>query len=266
MFISRCVYYFSSIPTLAFGVKNWSLIMFKLAKQTSWPFMIDLRGGYRFWVRSLMDIWVIKETCLDRDYERNSVRIEDNWVVIDIGAGLGDFAISVACEHPSTQVYAYEPFPNSFHLLQNNIALNHVVNVHPFPYAIGAYSGTMHLNTTTKIPLQHSTAKTVASLDAKTALRVASLSLDDVFNEQQLSYCDFLKVDCEGGEYDILFNASEITLKKIRNICLEYHNGVTRFSHTDLVNYLQQRGFQVKTVSNPVHRHLGFLYAHQSLG
>jgi FkbM family methyltransferase len=263
MFTSRYVYYLSSILTLIFGVQNWPLIMFKLARQTNRPFILNLKIGYRFWVRSLMDIWIIKETCLDRDYERNSTRIKDNWVVIDIGAGLGDFTISAACEHPSNHIYAYEPFPNSFNLLQDNLALNHVANVSAFPYAIGAHSGTIYLDTTTEIAVQHSTAKTVPSSNTKTALQVTSLSLDDIFEEQQLSCCDFLKIDCEGGEYDILFNASEMTLKKTRNICLEYHNGVTHFSHNDLVTYLRQKGFQVKTIPNPVHKNLGFLYANQ---
>ncbi|WP_322488132.1 hypothetical protein [Chloroflexus sp.] len=30
---------------------------------------IRLRPGYAFWVRGLMDVWVVKETVLDRDYE-----------------------------------------------------------------------------------------------------------------------------------------------------------------------------------------------------
>ena len=53
--------------------------------------IIRLRGsGLQFRVRTAMDVWVIKETCLDRDYEYGMV-LQDNWTIIDIGAGLGDF-------------------------------------------------------------------------------------------------------------------------------------------------------------------------------
>lgn len=205
-----------------------------------------------------MDVWIIKETCLDRDYESVATVIRDNWTVIDIGAGLGDFAVSVAYEHPSCRVYAYEPFPESYRLLEENIKLNSVSNVVAAPIAVGAWSGEMTLFAT-GAAVQHTTA-TPSSV---VAITVQGLCLDDVFKVNKLSFCDFLKIDCEGGEFDILFNASETTLKKIRNISLEYHEGVTKFSHTDLVTYLQQRGFEVKTIPNPVHKHLGFLYAHQ---
>jgi len=206
-----------------------------------------------------MDVWIIKETCLDRDYESNATLIQDGWTVIDIGAGLGDFAISVAYGHPNCQVYAYEPFPESYRLLDENIKLNSISNVVVAPIAIGAQSGEMALFTT-GAAVQHTT--TNASSTAA-AITIQGLSLDDVFEVNALSVCDFLKMDCEGGEFDILFNASEATLKKIRNICLEYHDGATEFSHTDLVDYLRQRGFQVRTSPNPVHNRLGFLYAHQ---
>jgi FkbM family methyltransferase len=206
-----------------------------------------------------MDVWIIKETCLDRDYESNATPIQDGWTIIDIGAGLGDFAISVAYEHPRCQIYAYEPFPESYRLLEENIVLNSTNNVVAAPIAIGAQSGKMTLFAT-GAAVQHSTTNTLGPAEA---ISIQGLCLDDVFEVNAIAVCDFMKMDCEGGEFDILFNASEATLKKIKNICLEYHNGVTKFSHTDLMDYLQNRGFQVKTVPNPVHSHLGFLYAYQ---
>lgn len=205
-----------------------------------------------------MDVWIIKETCLDRDYESNATSIQDGWTIIDIGAGLGDFAVSVAYAHPDCRVYAYEPFPESYRLLEENIKLNSVSNVIAAPMAVGARSGEMTLFTM-GAAVQHTT--TISSL--ATAIPVQGLCLDDVFAVNALSVCDFLKMDCEGGEFDILFNASAATLKKIRNICLEYHDGATEFSHLDLVDYLRQRGFQIEISPNPVHKHLGFLYAHQ---
>jgi FkbM family methyltransferase len=204
-----------------------------------------------------MDVWIIKETCLDRVYELNATPIQDDWTIIDVGAGLGDFAISVAYEHPGCQVYAYEPFPESFRLLEENIRLNSTSNVIAFPVAVGAQSGAMTLFTT-GAAVQHTTINASRQADA---ISVQGLCLDDVLEVNAIKVCDFLKIDCEGGEFDILLNASEATLQKVKNICLEYHDGVTRFSHTDLVDYLQKRGFQVRTAPNPVHGHLGFLYA-----
>lgn len=255
--IRRIGYYLSSIPTILGQIENWYVCFGLLAKKK--PVIIRLRNGCQFKVRSLMDVWIIKETCIDRDYESVATAIQDNWTVIDIGAGLGDFAVSVAYEHPNCRVYAYEPFPESYRLLEENIKLNSISNVIAAPMAVGARSGEMTLFTT-GAAVQHTTTNISGLAEAVT---VQGLCLDDVFKVNDLLLCNFLKIDCEGGEFDILFNASEATLKKIENISIEYHDGVTGFSHKDLVTYLQQRGFEVKTVPNPVHKHLGFLYAHQ---
>ncbi len=254
--IRRIKYYLSSILTILGQIQNWSTCFGLLLNKES--VVIRLKNGCQFKVRSLMDVWIIKETCLDHDYESNATPIQDGWTLIDIGAGLGDFAISVAYEHPSCRIYAYEPFPASFRLLEENIRLNAINNVATFPIAVGARSGAMTLFAT-GAAVQHTTTNTSRAAEAIT---IQGLSLDDVFAANAIEVCDFLKMDCEGGEFDILFNTSETTLKKIKNICLEYHDGVTNFSHTDLIDYLQTRGFQVETTPNPVHSHLGFLYAH----
>lgn len=65
---------------------------------------MKLRNGQQVKVRSLMDIWIVKETCLDKDYEVNGVPIADGWQVVDIGAGLGDFVLSAANERPNCKI------------------------------------------------------------------------------------------------------------------------------------------------------------------
>jgi len=258
--IARLRYYLSSIPTILGQIRNWYVCFGLLL--TKRPVIIRLKNGCQFKVRNVMDVWIIKETCLDRDYESHAIPIQEGWIVIDIGAGLGDFAVSVAYEHPGCHVYAYEPFPESFRLLEENIILNGTRNVTPFPVAVGATSEPMTLFTI-GTAVQHSTTSASRHVHSIT---VKGLSLDDVLETNAIPVCDFLKMDCEGGEFDILFSASEATLRKIRHICLEYHDGVTKFSHADLVEYLQKRGFHVRTAPNPAHKHLGFLYAFRPSG
>ena len=254
----RLQYYLSSILTVLRQVENWhALPGLALRKQ---PVVLRLRNGCAFKVRSLMDVWIVKETCLDRDYESNCVQIQDGWVVIDIGAGIGEFAILTAREHPGSRVYAFEPFPESFGLLQENLGLNMVGNVRAFQTAVGPRSGKMTLATTGEA-VQHTTTSSTVSGSAAATITVQGLSLDDLFRATGVEHCDFLKMDCEGCEFQVLLNGSQTTLRKIDRICLEYHDGFTEFSHLDLVEYLQQHGFQTKVVPNPVHSYLGFLYA-----
>ena len=259
LILSRLFYYLASIPTLLSGVKNCLPVLAALARRSARrPFVVELRDGCRFLVRTPMDIWVLKEAYLDRQYERASVEIQDGWDIIDIGAGLGDFAICAAQGHPHSTIYAYEPFPESFTLLQENLRLNQIGNVKPFPYAVGSQSGSMQLQFVTPEPVQHSTA---TENKAHESVSVRSITLDQVFAELGLIRCDFLKMDCEGAEYEILFNASAATLGKIKHICLEHHDGVTPFSHTDLMRFFEKKGFQVRRLPSPAYRHLGLLYA-----
>ncbi len=264
--LSRSRYYLASIPTLLRGVKNWPTLLalfLPLLRRESQP-LIELRpGGLRFKVRSAMDVWIIKETCLDRDYERAGVELEDGWIILDIGAGLGDFSVHAAKRHPGSLVFAYEPFPESFALLQENVKLNGLDSVRMFPNAVGSVASSQMVLYAVGAAVQHRTAATVGAASA-TSVTVASVTLDQIFEEQRLSRCDFLKIDCEGAEYEILFQASDQTLGKIKHICLEYHDGVTPYSHEDLAQFLRDKGFRIQMRPNPVHRRLGFLYAANS--
>lgn len=221
--------------------------------------VVELRNGCRFKVRGLMDVWIVKETCLDQDYESHCSDIGNDWTVVDIGAGIGDFAVSVARRHPACQVYAYEPFPESFALLKENAQLNSVSNISAFPLAIGSQSGKVALFASGEA-VQHSTSELAIS-EAAPTLEVQALTLDEALQSNEIEHCDFLKIDCEGCEFGMLFNTSRETLDKISHICLEYHDGFTEYSHGDLESFLGQCGFEVLTAPNPVHSHLGFLHA-----
>lgn len=264
MLLSRLRYYLASLPPLLVGIRNWPVVLATfLHLPIRKPVVVEVRSnGNRYHVCTPLDIWVIKETCIDRDYEQASVYLQDGWTILDIGAGLGDFTIHAARLSRRNVVYAYEPAPASFGLLQANMALNQVDNVQAFPYAVGGERDdvlTLHISTEA---VQHSTAAQPGSATTK-RIDVPSKSLDQIFEELRLEQCDFLKMDCEGAEYEILFHTSAATLGRIRHICLEYHDGITAYSHADLVRFFQSKGFHVTLRANPAHHCLGLLYAAQ---
>jgi FkbM family methyltransferase len=259
--LSKWIYYLQSIPTLLAGVRSWGGVLDLLAHPAPGrPVAVRLRDGSRFNIRSLMDLWVLKETCLDRDYERGLPPPGEDWAIMDIGAGLGDFAICMAWRHPRRIIAAFEPFDESYRLLEENVRLNSLANVKAFPFAVGARSGSMLLQTATGVAVKHSTASAKAS-DSASALRVEGITLEDAFRKAGLSQCDLLKVDCEGGEYEIFLNAPDETLARIRRISMEYHDGCTPHSHAELADFFRQHGFSVALRANPVHPQIGFLTA-----
>jgi FkbM family methyltransferase len=255
--LRRLGYYARSIPVALSGFANPLEIV--IAAFRGKPFVARLRSGERFAARTAMDAWVIKETCLDRDYERESFAIHDGWMIVDIGAGLGDFTVSVARRFPNGKVLAFEPFGESFALLERNIAMNGVTNVVARRLAIGDAAGVARLSLGTGVAVQHSTAR---AGDAEAGESVDETPLGAALDAAGADRCDFLKLDCEGAEYAILRQAAaDGTLARIRRISMEYHDGVTDGSGAWLADFLRAHGFNVALEANAAHGNIGFLRA-----
>lgn len=222
---------------------------------------IQLRNSkLQFWVRSPMDVWSIKETFLDRFYLRSGISIQNHWTIIDIGAGIGDFTIQAACDYPDNRVFAFEPYPDSFSLLEENLLLNGIRNVNAFPVAVGAHDGDMVLDLSSGEPLQLQSAPVGNTPSAET-IEVPSQTLSDLFEAHEIDRCHLLKLDCEGAEFSILMHNSDSWLPRVERITLEYHNDLTEHTHHQLVEFLSDIGFKITTRPNSVHASLGYLYA-----
>lgn len=258
---SRIRYYLTLIPVSLYSIKNRAAMLALLFRLPILkPALLRFRDGTQFKVRTAMDVWVIIETYLGHTYEQNGFDIREDWLVIDIGAGLGEFCITAAKKCPNGVVHAYEPFRESFELMQENILLNNVVNTAVYQYAVGGNAGPMHLKTASGVPVLYSTAMDETHTGSRDEI-VQGTTLNEILAVHHVDKCDLLKVDCEGAEYDILFHTHPSTLQRIKRICLEYHNGITKFTHYDLVAFLESNGFSVTLKPSPVHLHTGLLFA-----
>ena len=216
-------------------------------------------SGLQFRVRGAMDVWSIKETFLDRFYEKYGFTIQPRWKILDIGAGIGEYTVYAAMR-PDSQVFSFEPYPQSFLLMQENLQLNKIPNARAFEQAIGATSGELVLDLTGGEPLQFQSSTTQAAPIEK-GLSVNALSLADAFATLEMDSCDLLKLDCEGAEYAILFDTPRPVLEHVKRIVMEYHDNVVEYTHHDLTRFLTEQGFEVETFRNPVHSYLGYLRA-----
>lgn len=261
MSFRKYYYYLVSIFKLLFGIREWPMVIkIFLHLPALQKKIIQLRKtGLRFQVRGPMDVWSIKETFLDRLYERFGTPLQNGWSIVDIGAGIGEYALFAAAGHKGNRVHAYEPFPESFSLLQENCSLNPMDGIEIFMEAVGGQAGTAILDLGSGEPLQFSTESPARSSNA---LHVPAITLAEVISRIG-GRCNVLKLDCEGAEYAILFNIHGEALQKIDHIVMEYHDGVTAYSHLDLEEFLKSKGFSVQTTQNYVHPQLGYLHAHR---
>ena len=255
----RWIYYLSSISTILLGMRPiGSILRLFLGLPVPRPLILRLDGA-RFRVSTRMDVWILKESCLDRDYERGA-RIEPDWTVVDVGAGMGDFTVHAARLCPRGTVYAFEPLPESFARLEEHLRVNGIGNASAFPEAIASADGMLALYTVTGLSGQHRTAGDGTNR-AGVPIAVRAATLASTFERLGIARCDFLKIDCEGAEFEILLGLPDAALSRIARIALEYHDHVTEHSHEELVAFLEARGFRVRVHPSPAWRELGFLYA-----
>lgn len=127
--------------------------------------------------------------------------INKNMVVIEVGANIGASTLQIA--KLAKEVIAFEPHPYNFHMLCGNIALNEVTNVECIRAAVGAAPGVVSFQDfDPDQPNSNFGAHEVqpAREDKKNLTRVVQLTTD----------CQFLKIDVEGYELDVLKGATEM--------------------------------------------------------
>jgi FkbM family methyltransferase len=144
------------------------------------------------------------------EYKFDDIRKDD--IVIDIGANIGGF--SIPASRMSNHVYAVEPF--MVKELRENISLN--------KRDIQVIEGALGNGDIMEVKWEgvHKQLKTMTLSDLK----------------NYCGGCDFLKVDCEGGEWFI----KPDELKGIRRIEMEVH-GVGKQSFSEMGNMLKKAGF-----------------------
>jgi FkbM family methyltransferase len=184
--------------------------------------------GIKFKLRRYCwDSGIIMETWWLNEYLRFSPEIKENSIIIDVGAHIGAFSLFIASKFNNVKVLAFEPDPDNFALLTANIKLNGLENnIFPYRLAFSNKSGKkIKINIHPYNTGMSSATQSYKGLvkGQKSYFEALTVSLDDIFVKHNITNCDLLKMDCEGCEYVVILNTKEGTLKKIKNLSLEYH-------------------------------------------
>jgi FkbM family methyltransferase len=216
----------------------------KLMQLQHKPKIVETIEGYRFEVRTARDYLLIREMMEDM-----YGKIEKDWYVIDIGAQKGVFTIRAATF--AKEVHAYEPSKENFDILDKNLDLNKINNVRADMVAVAGNNGSMDL-ILSKSSLTHSLYQGIGEPTGQVQ-KVMVITLDDVAME--VPRIDFIKVDCEGSEYEMFYNAKPWTLDKIKRFMIELHpHG--KYTNQEFINFLENEGFEVKSIEIGGYVHL----------
>lgn len=156
-------------------------------------------GNSNEWYRK-----TITEEIFERKIYEKFFKVEESDIVVDVGASIGPFSYTLKDKNIS-HLYCIEPSPVQIELLKENI------NSLPFtiiPYVMGKDSIEITDNFGSDGPSSLIEAKTF-----KTFIK-----------ENNIQKIDFLKTDCEGGEYDIFSIENLFWVKdNIKKITGEWH-------------------------------------------
>ena len=153
-------------------------------------------------------------------------------VLYDIGAHLGKF--SFAAEREGMRVYAFEPHFENFRTLCHNVLLNKS-EVVPLPLAI---LGENKLQTFPLSSLSSGSANHGLQRKTRIALPVFSFSLRGLQDILKLSPPDYLKIDIDGQEADILAHGG---FDSVKEILIEVSSDTSR----DAVHRILEHSFRL---------------------
>lgn len=227
------------IPLTILRIKNWYPFLLNYIGLRDEANLYTFRNGVKLNTREGVDSSTIAVVFIKEDYGK----IEDNAIIVDIGANLGGFSVYAAYGKKQSRVYAYEPMPKNYDLLLENIKLNHLEDrIIPYKLGIGSQSGKRQLFLGEGSPFH----TLFPGTKKNASIEIEVISLERVFQQNAMDNCDLLKCDCEGAEFEILYGAPDHCLKKIKEIRLEYHNqDAQRGNIQALIPYLEKIGFQL---------------------
>ena len=228
-------------------LKNWPFYFLNYFGLVRTPRLIyQLKNGILFKVRpKTQDQTIFNQIWLKKVYGFPGFELKEGDVVVDIGAQAGFFSVYAGSKIGSGKAYAFEPEPNNFKLLKENISLNKLKNVSAYNEAVGEKSGTRDFVVYKKVVSAHSFAYSDPGDVEFSKVTVTAKSLEDFMRHENMERINFLKMDCEGAEYEILFNASEEVLQKIKKIAMEYHDIDDDRNLRTLKEFLEKKGFNV---------------------
>ncbi len=171
------------------------------------PFWIDLRkGGFAYVTTG----WCTSEI------EPFIAALRKDAVVLDIGANIGVWTRLLSAHCTAGHVYAFKPSPTTVRQLERNCGMR--PNVTCVPCALGARNGTALFSGEDVDPKLRS----LQSATAGATVEVITRRLDEWVGETGITRIDFVKIDVEGFEEDVLIPSLHV-LKRFRpKLCFEF--------------------------------------------
>ena len=168
------------------------------------------------WGKAAENEWfkgiVEKEVFEQKVYEK-FFSVEDGDIVFDVGASVGPFSYTLEEKNPE-KIYCFEPHKDLFQTLTKNVRSE---NARFINKAIGSVDGKQKLTGLFN-------EQFIETCEDENVQEVETITFKSFIEQNKIERIDFLKTDCEGGEYDIFNDENLPWIKKnVKKIVGEWH-------------------------------------------
>lgn len=158
----------------------------------------------------------------------------NNPVVLDVGANIGTFATWVArfIADKNGRLYCFEPQRQVFQMLCGNMAINNIFNVYAHELALGNEEKFIEIDEVDYDTHGSFASFSVADIDLSNTYksiptkkqRIKMTTIDNFVRDYQLEKVDYIKVDAEGLDIEVLEGAKNTIQTFSPDLYVEYLN------------------------------------------
>lgn len=141
-------------------------------------------------------------------------------IILDIGANIGSFSIYAhkLNKHLNPVIYAFEPHPDNAKLTGANFKRNGLLDYQIIQKAVAGTDGVASFDISGAFDSFKLNADSIDTIEVKTT------KLSTFCSSNNIDIIHLLKMDIEGGEYDVIEHDLNFINEKVEVMFIEYHN------------------------------------------
>ncbi len=191
----------------------------------------------------------IQNSSMNGEYRYYRKAMKQNKLIFEVGANVGDHIAKYFQYNKSLQVHAFEPVSHTFKHLSNRYSANEVVLINA---AVGKETGFLKMYIYSELcggnSLYLNDFQLKANNDQVIKEEVKVIKLDDYINEKKIFCIDFMKIDVEGNEFNVLLGAEECLHKKIFKVIQFEYSKFSKdlgYDLSTICKFLESKGYAI---------------------
>ena len=242
-------------------------------------------GEEIYYIDKLTALDVYEEINEENDYLPHGISVKDGDVIFDVGANIGLFSRFIAQQANGLQIFTFEPVPAIFKVLEANLSeipadiKNYniglgekseriEINFYPrvsadsaivpfnFDFKVQQYLENYKEVVCQNMPIARIVPKFLRKRVVKSSLRMLYKSekvscqirtLSEIIQENKIERIDYLKVDAENYEKQVLAGIMDEDWEKIQQVAMEVHEHIEGGENLleEINELLKKKGFKV---------------------